>query len=134
MADNKKSNGARRLRSREWFDAPGDPTAHPRIFPEYFSKPEDLRALARSVRRMGEMMREQPIRDLIEAELTPGAIPNEQTTIEEDIRARAGTYSDTDAGTHSDANSDTHAHCTHDVPTAAIRVYPGCEHIVAAES
>ena len=26
MADNKKSNGSRRLRSREWFDAPGDPT------------------------------------------------------------------------------------------------------------
>src|SRR5690349_15407067 len=26
MADNKKSNGTRRLRSREWFDAPGDPT------------------------------------------------------------------------------------------------------------
>ena len=26
MADNKKGNGARRLRSREWFDAPGDPT------------------------------------------------------------------------------------------------------------
>src|SRR3954463_7396599 len=26
MAHNKKSNGTRRLRSREWFDAPGDPT------------------------------------------------------------------------------------------------------------
>jgi dihydroxy-acid dehydratase len=26
MAENKKSNGTRRLRSREWFDAPGDPT------------------------------------------------------------------------------------------------------------
>src|SRR5476649_561760 len=26
MAENKKLNGKRRLRSREWFDAPGDPT------------------------------------------------------------------------------------------------------------
>src|SRR6476620_8015211 len=26
MADSKKGNGKRRLRSREWFDAPGDPT------------------------------------------------------------------------------------------------------------
>jgi choline dehydrogenase-like flavoprotein len=45
-----------------------DPTAHPRIFPEYFSVPEDLRALARSVRRMRDMMRERPIRDFIETE------------------------------------------------------------------
>jgi choline dehydrogenase len=34
-----------------------DPTAHPRIFPEYFSEPEDLRALARSVRRIRDMLR-----------------------------------------------------------------------------
>jgi hypothetical protein len=34
-----------------------DPLAHPRIFPNYFSEPEDLRALARSVSRMREMMR-----------------------------------------------------------------------------
>jgi choline dehydrogenase len=69
-----------------------DPTAHPRIFPEYFSEPEDLRALARSVRLMRDMMRGSAIRDLIEAELAPGAIANEQAAIEEDIRARAATY------------------------------------------
>jgi choline dehydrogenase len=69
-----------------------DPTAHPRIFPEYFSEPEDLRALARSVRRMREMMRGPAIRDLIEVELTPGPIANEQAAVEADIRARAGTY------------------------------------------
>jgi choline dehydrogenase len=69
-----------------------DPTAHPLIFPEYFSEPEDLRALARSVRRMREMMRRPAIRDLIEAELTPGPIPNEQAAIEEDIRDRAATF------------------------------------------
>ena len=69
-----------------------DPTAHPRIFPEYFSEPEDLRALARSVRRMRDMMRGPSIRGLIEAELTPGPIANEQTAIEEDIRARAATF------------------------------------------
>jgi hypothetical protein len=40
-----------------------DPTAHPRIFPEYFSELEDLRALARSVRRMRDMMREPAIRE-----------------------------------------------------------------------
>ena len=69
-----------------------DPTAHPRIFPEYFSEPEDLRALARSVRHMREMMRGPAIRDLIEAELVPGSIANEQAAIEEDIRARAATF------------------------------------------
>ncbi|MFI4948745.1 MAG: GMC family oxidoreductase [Alphaproteobacteria bacterium] len=69
-----------------------DPQAHPRIFPEYFSEASDLHALARSVRRMREIMREAPVRDLIEAELAPGAIPNDQSAIEADIRARAGTY------------------------------------------
>jgi choline dehydrogenase len=64
----------------------------PRIFPEYFSEPEDLRALARSVRRMRDMMRGTPICGLIEAELTPGPIANEQAAIEEDIRARAATF------------------------------------------
>jgi len=38
------------------------------------------------------MMRERPIRDLIETELTPGPIANDQAAIEEDIRARAATY------------------------------------------
>jgi choline dehydrogenase len=69
-----------------------DPMAHPRIFPDYFSEPEDLRALARSVRRMRDMMRGSAVRDLIEAELTPGAIDNDQASIEEDIRARAATF------------------------------------------
>ena len=69
-----------------------DPTAHPRIFPEYFSEPEDLRALARSVRRMRDMMRGPSICDLIEAELTPDPIANEQAAIEEDIRTRAATF------------------------------------------
>jgi choline dehydrogenase len=69
-----------------------DPTAHPRIFPEYFSDPEDLHALARSVRRMRDMLRGPAVRDLIEAELTPGPIGNDQASIEEDIRARAATF------------------------------------------
>ena len=69
-----------------------DPMAHPRIFPEYFSEPEDLRALARSVRRMRNMMGERANRDLIEAERAPGPIANEQAAIEEDIRARAATF------------------------------------------
>jgi choline dehydrogenase-like flavoprotein len=69
-----------------------DPTAHPRIFPEYFSEPEDLQALARSVRRMRDMMRGPSIRDLIDVELTPGPIANQQAAIEEDIRARAATF------------------------------------------
>jgi choline dehydrogenase len=69
-----------------------DPTTHPRIFPEYFSEPEDLRALARSVRRMRDMMRGPSICDLIESELMPGPIANEQAAIEEDIRARAATF------------------------------------------
>jgi choline dehydrogenase-like flavoprotein len=69
-----------------------DPAAHPRIFPEYFSAPEDLNALARSVRRLREMMRGAAIRDLIEAELVPGVIANEQAAVEEDIRTRAATF------------------------------------------
>ena len=69
-----------------------DPMEHPRVFPEYFSEPEDLRALALSVRRMRDMMRELAVRDLIEAELIPGTIDNAQASIEEDIRARAQTF------------------------------------------
>jgi choline dehydrogenase len=69
-----------------------DPTAHPLIYPEYFSEPEDLHALARSVMRMREMMRGTAIRDLIEAELAPGPIANDQASIEVDIRARCATY------------------------------------------
>jgi choline dehydrogenase len=41
---------------------------------------------------MRDMMRELPIHDLIETELTPGRIANDQAAIEEDIRARAATY------------------------------------------
>src|SRR4029077_619844 len=66
-----------------------DPTTHPLIFPEYFSEPEDLHSLARSVQRMRDMMGAPAIRDLIEAELAPGPIANDQAAIEADIRARA---------------------------------------------
>jgi choline dehydrogenase len=69
-----------------------NPTTHPRIFPEYFSEPEDLRALARSVMRMRDIMKEPAIRGMIEAELAPGAIANDQASIEADIRARCATY------------------------------------------
>jgi choline dehydrogenase len=69
-----------------------DPTTHPLIFPEYFSEPEDLHSLARSVQRMRDMMGASAIRDLIEAELAPGPIANDQASIEADIRARAATY------------------------------------------
>jgi len=69
-----------------------DPTTHPLIFPEYFSEPEDLHSLARSVQRMRDMMGAPAIRDLIEAELAPGPIANDQASIEADIRARAAIY------------------------------------------
>jgi choline dehydrogenase len=69
-----------------------DPTTHPLIFPEYFSEPEDLHALARSVQRMRDMMGASAIRDLIEEELAPGPIANDQASIEADIRARAATF------------------------------------------
>jgi choline dehydrogenase len=69
-----------------------DPMAHPRIFPEYFSESGDLRGLARSVMRLREMMRGSAIRNLIEAELVPGAVGNDEASIEQDIRARAATF------------------------------------------
>jgi choline dehydrogenase len=69
-----------------------DPTTHPLIFPEYFSEPEDLHALARSVQRMRDMMGASAISDLIEGELAPGPIANDQASIEADIRARAATF------------------------------------------
>src|SRR5271154_837942 len=64
-----------------------DPMAHPLIFPEYFSEPEDLHALARSVMQMRDMMRGSAISHLIEVELAPGQIANDQESIEADIRA-----------------------------------------------
>jgi choline dehydrogenase len=74
--------GSGRPLSRGHFLLRSDnPTVHPRIFPEYFSESEDLRALARSVGRMRDMMRERPIHNLIEAELAPGPIANEQAAI-----------------------------------------------------
>src|SRR6516225_3129580 len=69
-----------------------DPTTHPRIFPEYFSEPEDLRALARSVQRMRDMMGAPAISVLIEGELAPGPIANDRVSVEADIRARAATF------------------------------------------
>ena len=42
--------------------------------------------------RIRDMLRGSAVRDLIEAELTPGAIDNDQVSIEEDIRARAATF------------------------------------------
>jgi choline dehydrogenase len=69
-----------------------DPTAHPLIFPEYFSAPEDLHALVRSVQRMREMMRGPAIRSLIESELAPGPIGDDEASIEADIRDRATTF------------------------------------------
>ena len=50
--------------------ASADPTAHPRIFPNYFAEPEDLRSLTRSVGRVREMMRGEAIRGMIAAELS----------------------------------------------------------------
>jgi choline dehydrogenase len=41
---------------------------------------------------MRDVIRGPPICDLIESELTPGSIANEQAAIEEDIRARAATF------------------------------------------
>jgi choline dehydrogenase len=38
------------------------------------------------------MIRERAVPDLIEAELAPGPIANEQAAIDEDIRARAETF------------------------------------------
>ena len=69
-----------------------DPTMHPLIFPEYFSEPDDLHALARSVQRMRDMMGGAATRDLIEAELAPGPIANDRASLEMDIRARCATY------------------------------------------
>ena len=69
-----------------------DPTAHPLIFPEYFSEPEDLRALTRSVERMRDMMCASAISHLIEEELALGPIAKDQASIEAGIRARATTF------------------------------------------
>ena len=44
------------------------------------------------LRRIREMMRGPAIRNLIEVELVPGPIANEQAAVEEDIRARAATF------------------------------------------
>jgi len=44
------------------------------------------------VRRIRDMLRGSAARDLIEAELSPGAIDNDQVSIEGDISARAATF------------------------------------------
>jgi len=44
------------------------------------------------VRRIRDMLHGSAARDLIEAELSPGAIDNDQVSIEGDISARAATF------------------------------------------
>lgn len=61
-------------------------------FPEYFSEPEDLRSLSRSVSVMRDLMRGSAIRDVIETELVPGNIGDDQAAVEQDIRARTATF------------------------------------------
>jgi len=85
--------GSGRPRSRGHILLRGtDPLAHPRIFPEYFADAEDLHALARSVCRIRDMMRAPAVHNLIEAELAPGTLDNDQASIEEHIRAGAATF------------------------------------------
>ena len=81
-----RSRGEIRLRS-------ADPTQHPMIFPNYLADRDDVRALVRAVQMVRHMMREAPIAGMIEQELQPGAIGDDETAVEAEIRARTGSYS-----------------------------------------
>ena len=77
-----RSRGEVRLRT-------ANPADHPMIFPNYLAERSDMRALARAVQRMREVMRGRSISGLIERELQPG----DAADIEAELRARTGSYS-----------------------------------------
>lgn len=81
-----RSRGEIRLRS-------GDPTQHPLIFPNYLSDAQDMRALARAVTMVRAMLRSPAIAGLIERELQPGDVADDEASVEAELRARTGSYS-----------------------------------------
>jgi choline dehydrogenase len=80
-----KSRGSIRLRSAN----PLDP---PRIDPNYYRDPGDLRAFARGIRRIRAMMRGESIRRLIASELQPApSVGDDDPSLEDELRARGET-------------------------------------------
>ena len=78
------SRGAVRLRS-------ADPAAPPVIEPGYFTDPADLPTLIRGIRRIREVMRQEPLRSLIEEELVPGAAAADDDSLIASIREWSNT-------------------------------------------
>ena len=69
------------------------PDDHPSIYPNFLDDPTDMPRLVRAVQTMRDMMRGRAIRDMIECELSPGAIPSGDKALEAEIRTNLGTYS-----------------------------------------
>jgi choline dehydrogenase len=78
-----KSTGMIRIVSR-------DPRVAPSIEPNYFGDPDDMEEMLRGVRLLRRLAGQPPLRDVIDAELMPGAGATDRDALEADIRERAG--------------------------------------------
>jgi choline dehydrogenase len=78
------SRGAVRLRS-------ADPAAPPVIEPGYFTDPGDLPTLIRGIRRIRQVLEQQPIRALIDEELVPGPAAADDKSLIASIREWSNT-------------------------------------------
>ena len=67
-----------------------DPAAPPVIEPNYLSAPEDMAELLSGVRLIRRIAAQPAMRELIDAEMKPGATVTGEPELEADIRTRAG--------------------------------------------
>ena len=72
--------------------ASADPLAPPLIQPNYYDRPEDLRAMVAIVQRLRAALQAQPAAARIAAELQPGPLPNDAATVAAEIRAKGASF------------------------------------------
>ena len=70
--------------------ASADPLAPPRIFPNYFAEPEDMRTMVRGIQRLREIPRTKSLRGMISREISPSPDLVDDAAIEADVRKTVG--------------------------------------------
>jgi choline dehydrogenase len=68
-----------------------NPLAHPKIYPRYFSAPEDIQEMLEGVRILRAMAKMPALSAIIEEELTPGLNIDSDDELIDDIRQRSTT-------------------------------------------
>jgi choline dehydrogenase-like flavoprotein len=76
-----------RARGQVWL-ASADPTAKPRILTNTLSEPEDLESMIAGMQLAREIAAQAPLREVVLAELKPGAANVDRAELEADLRRR----------------------------------------------